>query len=100
MEKTTALLPTACRRARSMTAMPSWIPFVQPAPGVSHYWWALSLPMAFLISMAWKSVRQPQLSGYWPAVGKMTAQIVLGMAGMFIALALVVRVIVPIIPAE
>lgn len=80
--------------------MLAWIPFLQPAPGVASYWWALAVPMAFLISMAWKSVRQQDLAGYWPAVARMSAQIVLGMVGMFAALALLVRVVVPLIPAD
>ncbi|MFM9098381.1 MAG: hypothetical protein ACKOQW_08845 [Phycisphaerales bacterium] len=80
--------------------MLAWIPFLQPAPAVASYWWALSVPMAFLISMAWKSIRQQDLGGYWPAVARMSAQIVLGMVGMFAALAIVVRVVVPLIPAE
>ena len=80
--------------------MPAWIPFLGPAPGVANWWWALVFPLALFISMAWKAVRQEELSGYWPAVARMSAQVVLGMIAMFAALAFVVRVIVPIIPAE
>ncbi|MFM1937044.1 MAG: hypothetical protein RI990_2003 [Planctomycetota bacterium] len=83
-----------------MTAMSAWIPFITPAPGVSGYWWVLALPMSLFISMAWKAVRQDDMAGYWPAVAKMTAQVVLGMMAFFAALALVVLVIVPAIPAE
>ena len=83
-----------------MGPMLAWIPFVTPAPGVSGYWWVLALPMSLFISMAWKAVRQDDMAGYWPAVAKMTAQVVLGMVAFFAALALVVLVIVPAIPAD
>ena len=46
------------------------------------------------------TVRVENLDGYWVAVLRMSAQIVLGMIGMFVALALLVRVVLPIIPAE
>lgn len=80
--------------------MPAWIPFLGPAPGVATWWWLLVFPLAVFVSMAWKSVRQEGLAGYWPAVAKMSAQVVLGMVAMFAVLAFVVRVIVPLIPAE
>jgi hypothetical protein len=50
--------------------------------------------------MAWRSVRQKDLSRYWPAVARMSAQIVVGMVALFVALAVIVRVVVPIIPVE
>ncbi len=80
--------------------MLAWTPFLQPAPGVPSWWWLLVLPLSLFVSMAWKAVRQQDLVGYWPAVARMSAQIVVGMIGLFVALAIVVRVIVPIIPAE
>lgn len=80
--------------------MLAWIPILQPAPGVPAYWWALVFPLAFLMSMSWKAIRQTDLRGYWPAVFRMSAQIVLGMVALFVVLAVVVRVVVPIIPAE
>lgn len=83
-----------------MPSMLAWTPFIQPAPGVPSYWWALVLPLSFLISMAWKAVRQTDLAGYWSAVLRMSAQIVLGMVALSVLLALVVRVLVPIIPAN
>jgi hypothetical protein len=83
-----------------MRVMLAWIPFMQPAPGVPSYWWALVLPLAFLMSMTWKSIRQKDLQGYWPAVLRMSAQIVLGMVALFLALAIVVRVVVPMMPVD
>ena len=80
--------------------MLAWTPFLQPAPGVASWWWLLVLPLSLFVSMAWKAVRQQDLAAYWPAVARMSAQIVVGMIGLFVALAIVVRVIVPIIPSE
>ncbi|NBQ14645.1 MAG: hypothetical protein EBU31_08565 [Proteobacteria bacterium] len=83
-----------------MRGMLAWIPFIQPAPGASSWWWALVIPLSLFISMAWRSVRQQDLSRYWLSVARMSAQIVVGMIGLFVFLALIVRVVVPIIPAE
>ena len=80
--------------------MLAWIPFLQPAPGMSSWWPALVIPLSLCISMAWRSVRQQDLSRYWLSVARMSAQIVVGMIGLFVFLALIVRVVVPIIPAE
>ena len=62
--------------------MLAWIPFLQPAPGVPGWWWALVFPLAFLMSMTWKSIRQDDMSRYWPAVLRMSVQVVLGMLGL------------------
>lgn len=58
------------------------------------------LPLSVFVSMAWKAVRLTELQGYWPAVLRMSAQIILGMIGLFVALAIVVRVLVPLIPGD
>jgi hypothetical protein len=80
--------------------MAAWTPFLGPAPGVASWWWALVIPLTVFTSMAWKAVRQEDLAGYWTAVARMASQVVLGMIAMFLILAFVVRVIVPVIPAE
>lgn len=80
--------------------MASWTPFLGPAPGVASWWWVLVIPLTMFVSMAWKAVRQDDLSGYWAAVGRMAAQIVLGMIAMYLVLAFVVRVVVPLMPAD
>jgi hypothetical protein len=78
----------------------AWIPFLQPAPGVPSWWWLLVVPLSLFLSMGWKAVRVETFDGYWTVVGRMAAQIVLGMIGMFVALAVLVRVVLPVIPAE
>jgi hypothetical protein len=81
--------------------MLAWIPFLQPAPHVSAWWWLLVLPLSVFLSMTWRALRDDEgFRRYWPSVWWMSARIVLGMAGLFAALAIVVRVVVPLIPAE
>lgn len=80
--------------------MLAWIPFLQPAPHASAWWWLLVLPLSFFMSMAWKAIRTEDFRGYWPSVARMSAQMVLGMVALFAVLAIVVRVVVPLIPAE
>ncbi len=80
--------------------MLAWIPFLQPAPDVAKFWWLLVLPLSVLLSMIWRAVRTADLRAYWPSVAKMSAQIILGMIGLFVALALLIRVVLPMIPAE
>jgi hypothetical protein len=50
--------------------------------------------------MAWRAVRQSDLSGYWPSVARMSAQIVLGMLALFVGLAIIIRVILPMMPVD
>lgn len=80
--------------------MLAWIPFLQPAPGVSTYWWALVFPLSIFVSMTWRAIRQTDLAGYWPSVARMSAQIVVGMLALFVGLAIVIRVIVPMLPVD
>jgi VanZ family protein len=84
----------------SSAALLAWTPFLQPAPAVALWWWVLVLPLSLFISMAWKSVRVEQLQSYWPAVAKMSVQIIVGMIGLFVGLAILIRVIVPMIPGD
>jgi len=57
-------------------------PFLDPLPLPSGWWWLTIVPMAALISIAYKAVRKPSLKGFWVSAGSMAAQIV-----VFIALA-------------
>ncbi len=80
--------------------MAAWIPFLSPAPATPRWWWLLMVPMSILICMAWKAVRQDDMRGYWGAVTRMSAQVILAMIGMFVALAAIVQFLVPQLPAE
>lgn len=80
--------------------MLAYLPLLEPLPGVDRSWMLLLLPLAFGISMIHKAMRVSNLDRYWPAVGVMTVQIVLAMAGLALLLALLVQVVVPMLPVE
>ncbi len=78
----------------------AWIPFIEPAR-VFHVWWPiLSIPLAWGIAMVYKAMRLESLDGYWRQVIVFTIQVVVGMAGMALALAILVQLIVPMLPVE
>lgn len=83
-----------------MSALLAWTPFLQPAPGVQHWWWLLVVPMALGVAMAYKAIRVQELS-QWPlAVAKMTLQVVAAVIGIAVGLYLLVIVLLPMLPAE
>lgn len=83
-----------------MSALLAWTPFLQPAPGVQHWWWMLVIPMALGVSMAYKAIRVQELSQWPKAVAKMTLQIIAAVVGIAIGLYLLVIVLLPMLPAE
>jgi len=78
----------------------AWAPFLQPAPGVQHWWWLLVIPMALGVSMAYKAIRVQSLADWPMAVAKMTIQIVAAVVGIAVGLYLLVIVLLPMLPAE
>lgn len=78
----------------------AWAPFLQPAPGVQHWWWLLVIPMALGVSMAYKAIRVQNLDQWPMAVAKMTLQIVAAVVGIAVGLYLLVIVLLPLLPAE
>jgi hypothetical protein len=70
-----------------------YTPFVDPLD-LHDYWWFTIMPLAFGISLAYKSVRLHDLSRVWPQTFLMTAQVVAGMIGLAVAAFLIVEVIV------
>lgn len=86
----------------SILAVPTlaWIPFASPMPPPGAWWWLLALPLLIAISMIWKAVRLESLDRYWPQVFGMAAQLFLGMAGLTVALLLLVRFVIPLLPVE
>lgn len=76
-----------------MNLLPAWTPFIDPLPVNFHdAWWILLPPLALAIAMTYKAVRLNRLDAYWKQVGIMTAQIVLGMIALALALHLLVEV--------
>lgn len=78
----------------------AYLPLLEPFPGIERIWFLLLLPLAFGISMTYKAVRVGSFDGYWRSVGVMTAQIVVAMTGLALALVVVVQLVVPLLPAE
>ena len=44
-----------------MSTVLAWSPFLQPAPGVQHWWWLLVIPMALGVSLSYKAIRTGDL---------------------------------------
>ena len=78
----------------------AYIPFVHPLNIFHEWWYVLLIPLAFGISVIYKAVRVPTLEGFWRLVAIMTAQIVLAMVALAIALIILVNVLIPLVPAE
>lgn len=78
----------------------AWRPFLDPLPSAMHdYWWLLLIPLAFLIAWSYKAVRlatvEPIVTHFFPRVFAMTAQIILGVVGIGLAMYLFIEVVAP-----
>ena len=73
----------------------AWIPFMEPINWFHSWWYLLLLPLAFVLSMAYKAIRVPNLKQYWWQVTLMTSQIVLGVIALGIVLVLFVQFAIP-----
>lgn len=78
----------------------AWTPFVQPVNDASHWWWLLVVPMCAGISVVWKAIRLPVLDRYWREVAFMTGQLLAGMVALAAGLMVLVRVVLPLLPAD
>jgi hypothetical protein len=78
----------------------AWIPLAEPIPGVIHWWWAWIVPMVLGVSMTWKAIRLKSLERYWPEVARMSGQVLAGMVALTAGLILLVRVVLPLLPAD
>ena len=83
-----------------MTALLAWTPFVQPAPGVTSWWWLLLLPTALGIAVAYTSIRSKTVAAIPREALVMTLQILAAVVGIAIGLYLLVIVLLPMLPAE
>ena len=88
----------------TLPALLAYAPFLDPLPGVTHYWLVLVVPLAFGVAMSWKAVRGPSLAPdlrrYWRAVITMTVQVLLAVAGIAAGLFILVQLLLPRLPAE
>lgn len=68
--------------------------FLEPLP-IQDQWWLTLIPLSVLVSMAYKAVRVQTFRGYWRQVLMMSAQIVVAMIALAVAIYLFVELIVP-----
>lgn len=80
--------------------MLAYVPFLDPI-NIFHQWWYLLLiPLAFGISVIYRALKLQSLDHYWRAVFTMTAQIIVGMIALAIALVVLVVVVLPLLPVD
>lgn len=82
---------------RGLIEMIAYIPFLDPVNAFHEWWFVLIIPMSFGISVIYRALKLPNLEHYWRAVMTMTAQIVLVMAALGVALVIVVVQIIPLL---
>jgi hypothetical protein len=74
----------------------AWRPFLDPL-NLHAYWWAFLVPLSFGISIAHKAVRLTDLGDYWRQVIVMTAQIILAMIVLGIAMFVFLEYVLPLL---
>lgn len=89
--------PAALAQQSAITAHP-YRPFLDPVD-IRDSWFLLLIPMAFLISLAYKAVRCHDMRRYWRAVIAMTLQVIFGMialgAGFYVLIEYVLPKVAP-----
>ena len=83
-----------------MTSVIAYIPFLDPIHGLQPVWFLLLLPLAFGISTIYRAVRARSFERFWQSVGVMTAQIVVAMIALAVALIVLVQVAIPLLPVD
>lgn len=79
-----------------MVQMLAWRPFIDPID--AHAWWfMLLLPIAFLVSLAWKAVRVDDIKRLPRPVIVMMVQVILAMLGLGLAAFLGLVVVLPVL---
>ncbi len=80
--------------------MIAYIPFLDPINAFHEWWFVLLIPLSFGISVIYRALKLQSLENYWRRVISMTAQIVLFMLGLGIALVILVLQIIPRLPID
>jgi hypothetical protein len=78
-----------------VTTLLAYRPFLDPMDLQTVWWWLL-IPMAILVSIAWKAVRVANFRAFWRPVAIMSIQIVLAMAGLAIGAHVLADLLVPL----
>jgi hypothetical protein len=79
-----------------VSALLAWRPFLDPIDA-HRVWWALLVPLALLVSIAYKAVRLHSMRRYWVEVASMTGQIVVWMVLLGAATYVLIGWVVPAI---
>ena len=61
------------------------------------WWYLLLVPMAFGISVVYRSLRETSYAQYWYSVFVMTLQVVVGIAALSLSIGFFVQLIIPLI---
>jgi hypothetical protein len=93
-------LPTLSSLCAGIPTVLAWDLFVQPAPEVDRWWWALIVPTALGVALAYKATRTREIALLPREALRMAVQIVLAVAGIALALYLLVIVLLPRLPVE
>tara|TARA_Y100001933_G_scaffold166453_1_gene164702 strand:+ start:31 stop:282 length:252 start_codon:yes stop_codon:yes gene_type:complete len=75
-------------------AVLAWRPFLDPIDLHDAWFWLL-IPLALLIAIAYKAVRVPDIANFWRQTLLFSAQIILGIVGLFAAALVTLNVILP-----
>lgn len=78
----------------------AWTPFLEPIRAFNDWWPVLAIVLAWGIGMVYKAMKMPTLEKYWRAVFIFTLQVILGMIGMTVAIAIIVQFVVPHLPVD
>lgn len=77
----------------------AWRPFLDPL-NLHEYWWVFLIPLSLGISITYKAVRLHDVGSmraYWHQVVVMTAQIILAMIVLGIAMFLFLEFVLPLL---
>lgn len=77
-----------------MANLLAYTPFIDPLD-LHAVWFVLLLPLAVLIAMAYKAVRVPRLELYWRQVALFSAQIIVGIVGLYAFALVTLNVVLP-----
>lgn len=75
----------------------AWVPFLEPIPLHGGVWWLLIVPLVYGICVTYKAVRCESMSGFCKQSAGMAMHVLLVMAGLWLALQLLVRFVVPLL---
>lgn len=79
---------------------PAYVPFKMPLNALQDWWYLLLLPLAFGIALIYKAIRVADMRHLVQQTMLMTAQIVMAMIALAVALAIFILVIIPMLPVE